>query len=228
MQTAEHMLTQTGTYVIDPAHSRVGFAARYAMVSTVRGSFNSFQGGGYFDIERPESSAGTLTIDASSIDTRHAKRDSHLRSEDLFDVATHPTITFVADSVEQIGVRSYRVEGDLTIKGITNRAMLEVDRTGWLVERDGTQRIGFEGRGVINRRDWDLNWNRVLDGGGVLVADQVTIEFEVTAMKTSHDATTTWGVPPTPSRDEPTPVTDRDLVDGDVSAPATTPEASNA
>jgi polyisoprenoid-binding protein YceI len=226
MQTAENMLTQTGTYVIDPAHSRVGFAVRYAMVSTVRGSFNSFRGGGFFDIERPENSTATLTIATPSIDTRHPDRDAHLRGEDLFDAATHPTITFAADSVEQIGVRTYRVEGDLTIKGITNRVTLEVERSGWLVEPDGTQRIGFEGRGVINRRDWDLTWNRVLETGGVLVADQVTIEFEVTAIKTTHDVTT-WDVPAASTNTEPT-VTELDLHDGDVLRPATTLETSNA
>jgi polyisoprenoid-binding protein YceI len=210
MQTAETMLTQTGTYVIDPAHSRVGFAARYAMVSTVRGSFNSFRGGGFFDIERPESSAATLTIDASSIDTRHPDRDAHLRSEAFLDVITHPAITFAADSVEQIGVRTYRVEGDLTMKGITNRVALEVERSGWRVDPDGTQRIGFEGRAVVDRRNWDLTWNRVLDTGGVLVADEVTIEFEVTAVKTT--------------------ITDFDGLDGDLPLPAmaTTLETSDA
>jgi polyisoprenoid-binding protein YceI len=183
MSTLESTLTQTGTYVIDPALSRIGFAARHAMVTTVRGSFNRFEGGGYFDIERPENSAAVVSIDAASVDTRHPGRDAHLRSEDLLDVASHPSITFSALSVDQVGTRTYRVSGDLTVKGVTRPVVLEVERTGWLVESDGTQRIGFEGRGVINRQDWDVGWNRALDGGGVLVSDHVTLEFEISAVK---------------------------------------------
>lgn len=185
----ESTLTQTGTYVIDPAHSRIGFAVRHAMVSTVRGSFNVFGGGGYFDIERPESSMVTVTIDAASIDTRHPARDAHLRSEDFLDVAAHPTITFSAGSVEQIGRRNYRVVGDLTIRGVTQPVALEVERTGWLVEPDGGQRIGFEGRGVINRKEWGVGWNKVLDAGGVLIADHVTVELEISAVKTGAAST---------------------------------------
>ena len=111
----------------------------------------------------------------------HPGRDAHLRSEDLLDVASHPTITFSAASVDQVGTRTYRVSGDLTVKGVTRPVVLEVERTGWLVESDGTQRIGFEGRGVINRQDWDVGWNRALDVGGVLVSDNVTLEFEISA-----------------------------------------------
>lgn len=185
MQTLESRFTQTGTYVIDPVHSRVGFAARHAMVSTVRGSFNRISGRGYFDIERPESSFVDITIDATSIDTRHPERDAHLRSPDFLDVATHPEITFSGTSVEQIGVRTYRVNGDLTVKGITNPVVIEAQRTGWATQDDDSQRIGFEGRAVINRKDWDVGWNRVLDSGGVLISDHVTVEFEISAVKTT-------------------------------------------
>ena len=187
MQGAESTLTQTGIYVIDPVHSRVGFAARHAMVATVRGSFNTFEGDGYFDIERPESSWADLTVDAASVDTRHDERDAHLRSADFLDAAVHPRITFSAVSIDQIGVRTSRVAGDLTIKGVTKTAVLEAERTGWLVEADGSQRIGFEGRGVINRKDWGLDWNKVLDVGGVLVGDHVTIEFEISAVKAASN-----------------------------------------
>jgi polyisoprenoid-binding protein YceI len=187
MQTADNALTQTGTYVIDPVHSHIGFAARHAMVATVRGSFNNFEGGGYYDIERPESSTVDITIDASSIDTGHVGRDAHLRSVDFFDVTSRPAIGFSAASIDQTGVRSYRVTGDLTIKDITNPVVIEADRTGWVVEPDGTQRVGFEGRAFINRKDWDIGWNQLLDAGGVLMSDHITVEFDISATKSACD-----------------------------------------
>ena len=184
MCRAESLLTQTGTYVIDPEHSRIGFAARHAMVATVRGSFNVFEGAGYFDIERPESSYVELTIDASSVDTRHAERDTHLRSAEFLDVASHPTITFIAVSIDQIGVRTYRVAGDLTIKGVTKPVVLEVERTGWMVDGDGYRRIGFEGRGVINRRDWGIAGNELLDVPTATVTNPNPTATRVGAMAT--------------------------------------------
>lgn len=192
MVAVESAITQTGTYVIDPVHSRIGFAARHAMVAMVRGSFTSFEGGGYFDIERPESSAASVTIDSASVDTRHPDRDAHLRGDDFLDAASHPTITFSTVSVDQIGTTTYRVAGDLTLKGITAPVVFEAERTGWLLERDRNQRIGFEGRGVINRKDWGIGWNKLLDTGGVLVSDHVTVEFEISAVKTVPETTGFW------------------------------------
>src|SRR5215213_5587373 len=109
----------TGIYAIDPAHSRIGFVARHAMVTKVRGSFNEFEGNGYFDAEDPSTSRLELTIQAASIDTRNADRDGHLRSNDFFDMEQYPEITFASTSVEQVDPESYRVTGDLTIKGVT-------------------------------------------------------------------------------------------------------------
>ena len=191
MQTADTLtqtadtLTQTGTYVIDPVHSRVGFAARHAMVTMVRGSFDKFDGSGYFDIERPENSSVAVTIEAASIGTRHRERDAHLRSADFLDVAAHPAITFAATDVDQIGVRTYRVRGDLTIKGITKPVVVEAERTGWVIAPSGTHRVGFEGRTVINRKDWGIGWNKRLDAGGLLVSDDITIEFDISAVKSA-------------------------------------------
>jgi polyisoprenoid-binding protein YceI len=185
MQTAERMLTQTGSYVIDPIHSFIGFATHHAAVAPVRGCFGSFEGIGYFDIERPESSMVDITIEASSIDTRHRERDAHLRSSDFLDVTSHPVITFSATSVDQIGVRSYRVTGDLVIKGITNPVVIEADRTGWVVEPDGSQRVGFEGRAVISRKDWGIGWNQLLDADDALTSDHITVEFDISATKSA-------------------------------------------
>src|SRR5688500_11673137 len=107
MTTATVPTTLTGTYAIDPTHSRIGFVARHAMVTKVRGSFNEFEGSGYFDAENPARSRLRLTIQAASIDTRNADRDGHLRSNDFFDMESYPEITFVSTAVEQVGAENY-------------------------------------------------------------------------------------------------------------------------
>jgi polyisoprenoid-binding protein YceI len=126
--------TPTGTYAIDPTHSRIGFVARHAMVTKVRGSFNEFEGSGYFDAENPASSRLQLTIKAPSIDTRNADRDAHLRSNDFFDMENHPEITFVSSNVEHVDSENYRVTGDLTIKGVTKPVTVDLEYTGAAVD----------------------------------------------------------------------------------------------
>src|SRR5215216_5745164 len=107
----------TGTYTLDPTHTRIGFVARHAMVTKVRGSFNEFEGSGHFDAENPATSQLSLTIEAASIDTRNADRDAHLRSNDFFEMDKHPQIIFTSTGVEKVDDDNYRVAGDLTIKG---------------------------------------------------------------------------------------------------------------
>ena len=184
--TAPH--TATGTYAIDPTHSRIGFVARHAMVTKVRGSFNEFEGTGFFDADRPENSHLELVIQAASIDTRNADRDGHLRSNDFFDMDEYPEITFRSTSVEQTGDAEYRVTGDLTIKGITKPVSVDFDYTGAALDPFGNQRIGLEGTTTINRKDWGVNWNAALETGGVLVSEKVTLEFEVSAVRTGDIA----------------------------------------
>jgi polyisoprenoid-binding protein YceI len=176
--------TLTGTYAIDPGHSRVGFVARHAMVTKVRGSFNEFDGSGYFDAENPARSHLQLTIKADSIDTRNADRDAHLRSNDFFDMATYPEITFASTAVEPADGENYRVTGDLTIKGVTKPVAVDFEFTGSAVDPFGNLRIGLEGRTTVNRKDWGVNWNAALEAGGVLVGEKVTLEFEVSAIRT--------------------------------------------
>jgi polyisoprenoid-binding protein YceI len=180
--------TVTGTYAIDPAHSRIGFVARHAMVTKVRGSFNEFEGSGYFDAEDPASSKLALTIKAESIDTRNADRDGHLRSNDFFDMATYPEITFVSTDIEQTDDDEYRVTGDLTIKGVTKPVTVDFEYTGTALDPFGNTRIGFEGKTTVNRKDWGVNWNAALEAGGVLVSEKVTLEFEVSAIRTADTA----------------------------------------
>ncbi|HVE95311.1 MAG TPA: YceI family protein [Acidimicrobiales bacterium] len=175
--------TLTGTYAIDPTHSRIGFVARHAMVTKVRGSFNEFEGSGYFDAENPAGSNLQLTIQAASIDTRNADRDGHLKSNDFFDMETYPEITFSSTAVEQVEAENYRVTGDLTIKGVTKPVTVDFEYSGTAVDPFGNTRIGLEGKTTVNRKDWGVNWNAALEAGGVLVSEKVTLEFEVSAVR---------------------------------------------
>ena len=176
--------TLTGTYAIDPTHSRIGFVARHAMVTKVRGSFNEFDGSGYFDAENPANSRLALTIQAASIDTRNPDRDGHLKSNDFFDMENYPEITFTSTAVDQVDAENYRVTGDLAIKGVTKPVTVDFEYTGTAVDPYGNTRIGLEGKTTVNRKDWGVNWNAALEAGGVLVSEKVTLEFEVSAIRT--------------------------------------------
>jgi polyisoprenoid-binding protein YceI len=179
--------TAAGTYTIDPSHSRIGFAARHAMVTKVRGSFNEFEGSGYFDAEDPARSHARLTVEAASIDTRSADRDAHLRSNDFFEMETYPQITFASTTVEPVDATTFRVTGDLTIKDVTRPVTFDLEYTGTAVDPFGNRRLGLEGSVVVNRKDWGLTWNAPLDTGGVLVSEKVTLEFEVSAIRADAD-----------------------------------------
>ncbi len=178
------LATLTGTYAIDPDHSRIGFVARHAMVTKVRGAFTEYEGSGHFDAEDPTNSSLELTIQADSIDTGNPDRDGHLRSNDFLDMENHPTITFTSTSVERVDEDVYRVTGDLTIRGETKPVSIDFEYSGAAVDPFGNQRIGFEGRTTINRKDWGVSWNAALETGGVLVSDKVDLEFEVSAIRT--------------------------------------------
>lgn len=178
----EGATTITGTYRIDPVHSRIGFIARHAMVTKLRGSFNSFEGGGYFDADNPGRSHLELRIDAASVDTRNPERDAHLLSSDFLDLATYPTITFQSTSVVAEGDTKYRVLGSLTVRGVTRPVAVDFDYTGTAVDPDGAQRIGFEGNSTITRSEWGVSWNAPLEAGGFLVSDRVRLEFDVSAI----------------------------------------------
>jgi polyisoprenoid-binding protein YceI len=180
--------TVTGTYAIDSAHSRIGFVARHAMVTKVRGSFNEFEGSGWFDAEDPARSHLRLTIKAASIDTRNPDRDAHLRGNDFFDMERHPDITFASTSVEQLNRTTYRVVGDLTIKGVTKPVTVDFEYAGTAVDPFGNRRVGFEGRASVKRKDWGVSWNAALEAGGVLVGEKVALEFEVSAVRVDDAA----------------------------------------
>src|SRR3954451_1995389 len=173
----------TGTYVLDPTHTRIGFVARHAMITKVRGQFTEFEGKAHLDFDNPANSAAELTIQVASVDTHNAQRDGHLRTNDFFDAENYPEITFRSTGVEPIDDEHYRVTGDLTIKGITKPVSVDFEYAGTAVDPFGNTRAGFEGSVQINRRDWGVEWNAPLEAGGVLVSEKVTLEFEVSAIK---------------------------------------------
>lgn len=170
-----------GTYVIDPSHTRVGFVARHAMVTKVRGAFNEVDGKATTD-ENLENASIDVTINTASVDSRNADRDAHLKGDDFFDVEQFPAITFKSTDVQAKG-DDLVVTGDLTIKDVTKPVTIEFDYEGGATDPFGNQRIGFEGKTVVNRSEFGLTWNAALEAGGVLVSDKVTLEFEVSAIR---------------------------------------------
>jgi polyisoprenoid-binding protein YceI len=175
----------SGNYVLDPAHTRIGFVARHAMVTKVRGGFNEFEGSAAFDGTDFTKSTGQLTIQAASIDTRNEQRDAHLRSNDFLAMEEYPQITFVATNVRHAGATTLELTGDLTIRGVTNSVTIPFRFEGAATDPYGNLRVGFEGSTVINRKDYGITWNAALETGGVLVSEKITLEFEVSAIKTA-------------------------------------------
>jgi polyisoprenoid-binding protein YceI len=174
-----------GTYVLDPSHTRIGFVARHAMVTKVRGQFNEYEGSAVVDADDFTKSTAQLTIQAASIDTRNEQRDAHLKSNDFLALEEYPQITFVSTGVRQTGDNSLELTGDLTIKGVTNSITVPFEFEGAATDPFGNLRVGFEGSVVINRKDYGVNWNAALEAGGVLVSEKVTLEFEISAIKSA-------------------------------------------
>ena len=172
----------TGSWTLDPSHTRIGFVARHAMVTKVRGGFNDFEGNVTVADDFAQSTV-EVTIQAASIDTRNADRDAHLRSGDFLELETYPTITFRSTSVRATGDTEFEVTGDLTIKDVTKSVTVPFEFEGAATDPFGNLRAGFEGSVAINRKDYGITWNAALETGGVLVSDKVTLEFEVSAIK---------------------------------------------
>ncbi|WP_299051352.1 YceI family protein [uncultured Nocardioides sp.] len=173
-----------GTYEIDPAHTRIGFVARHAMVTKVRGAFNDVAGTATVGSDLSDARV-EVTIQAASIDTRNEQRDGHLRSNDFLAMDEYPTITFVSTGVTQTGPTGLDITGDLTIKGTTNSVTVPFEFEGGATDPFGNQRVGFEGSVRINRKDFGVTWNAALETGGVLVSENIDLEFEISAIKTA-------------------------------------------
>jgi polyisoprenoid-binding protein YceI len=172
---------QAGTYEIEPSHSAVEFVGRHLMLTKVRGRFAKFSGTITIG-EDPLQSSAHVVIDAASVDTNDQNRDGHLRSGDLLDVEDYPTIEFHSTRLEPLGER-WKLEGDLTIRGVTRPVTLDVIYEGAVVDPWGNYRLGFTASTEINREDWGLTWNVALETGGVLVGKKIQIELAVEAVK---------------------------------------------
>jgi polyisoprenoid-binding protein YceI len=181
-------LDLTGTWDIDPAHTRLGFAARHAMVATVRGGFDVFSGTIVIDQANPAASSAEVEVDAASISTGNEQRDGHLRSAEFLDVEQYPTLTFRSTGAEKVDEDTYKLHGTLTIKGEARPVTLELDFQGSSGDPFGNTRAGFEGKTTINRKDWGLSWNVAIEGGGILVGEKVKIELDVSAIKRATPA----------------------------------------
>ncbi len=182
--TAPALTELTGTYTLDPAHTRIGFVARHAMVTKVRGAFNEFEGTATLDGANPAHSSAQVTISTASIDTRNAQRDEHLRSNDFLAMDEYPQITFSSTGARQVDDSTFELTGDLTIKGVTNPITVPFSFEGAAKDPFGNLRVGFEGAVTINRKDYGITWNAALETGGVLVSEKVTLEFELSLVKT--------------------------------------------
>lgn len=167
-----------GAYKLDTAHTQIQFKVKHLGISTVTGKFNEFDGSFDLDPNNLSSLKANATIRTASIDTANSGRDDHLRSPDFFDAETHPDIKFVSTKVEDLGDEKLRVHGDLTIRGVTKPIVLEGEFTG-AVDFMGTHRAGFTAAGKINRKDFGVSWNKVLDTGGLVVSDEVVIVLEI-------------------------------------------------
>ncbi|MFI1380380.1 YceI family protein [Embleya sp. NPDC020886] len=173
----------TGDYVLDPAHTRIGFVARHAMVTKVRGAFHQFEGTAHLDGADPGKSTGRVVIKTQSIDTGVEQRDQHLRTNDFLDAPNFPDITFRTTEVEQKSETDYRVTGDLTVKDTTKPVAIDFEYTGNAVDPQGNLRVGLEGSVTISRKEFGVTWNAALEGGGVLVGDKIVLQFDISAVK---------------------------------------------
>ncbi|MCK5362656.1 MAG: YceI family protein [Gammaproteobacteria bacterium] len=170
---------EAANYTIDKTHSAVTFKVKHMMVSNVRGAFTDFEGSFSFDADAPENSSAQVDIQVASVNTADEKRDEHLRSPEFFDAATHPVMSFKSTKLVSDGDNEYTLYGDLTLHGVTRPVELELEFIGTVNDPWGNVRSGFEAEGEINRKDFDINFSKTLDGGGLMVGDKVKIELEI-------------------------------------------------
>ena len=182
--TSPSTLIPTGTWTVDPAHSKVGFAVKHMGIATVRGEFTDFQGA--LEIgEDPSTLKVYGTVKADSVDTNEPQRDDHLRSPDFFDAARFPEISFESTSIEALDDEEFRITGELTIHGETNEIVLHADVQGTDVDPWGNERVGLEVSGQLSRGDYGMKFNQALGSGNMLVADKVKLALDISAVKQS-------------------------------------------
>jgi len=167
-------------YAIDNAHSTASFKIKH-LVSKVAGSFKDFSGTFTFDEKNPKSFKGSFSIKADSIFTNEAKRDEHLKSADFFDTAKFPTLTFVAKELKSVGGKKYKLSGDFTMHGVTKAVTFDTEYLGAGKDPWGNDKVGFSATTRINRKDFGMVWNKVLDNGGILLGEEVEIDVQIEA-----------------------------------------------
>ncbi|MFE6161193.1 YceI family protein [Streptomyces sp. NPDC056486] len=173
----------TGQWTIDRPHSRIGFSVRHAMVTTVRGAFADYDSSLYFDGARPSESRAEIVIKVASVDSGVEQRDTHLIGADFFDARRHPEMTFRSTSTVHEGGETFRMVGELTIRGITRPVELQLDYLGSVVDPFGFERAGFDGTTTIDRTDWGLVYNQRLEQGGAMVSEKVRLQFDISAIR---------------------------------------------
>jgi polyisoprenoid-binding protein YceI len=171
------------SWQFDAGHTHIGFTGRHLMVSTVRGEFEKFSGTVEFDEYDLTRSKAEIQIEAASVTTHNAQRDEHFRSADFFDVAQYPSITFKSKRVIMQDAHHGQLIGDLTIRNITREVVLEGEYSGVSQSPWNTYSAGFSLRGKVNRKDWGLNWNMVLAGGGLVAGDEITLAIDLELTK---------------------------------------------
>jgi polyisoprenoid-binding protein YceI len=170
------------TWQLDDIHSQIGFSVKHMMVSTVRGRFKSYRGALAIDPADFARSTFEGEIDVASVDTGNAQRDDHLRTGDFFDAANHPTIRFKSTGIEPSGGGEYVVRGDLTMRGVTRPVELQVEFHGTSKNHHGKTVAGITARGAIHRKDFGVNYNALLEAGGVAISEVVKVEIDAEAV----------------------------------------------
>jgi len=176
-------LLATQRFVVDPAHSKVQFSVRHMMITQVPGQFRTFSGFIELDEKDLTRSKAQGTIEVKSIDTNNEKRDAHLRSPDFFDADRYPQISFRTTRIIPLGDNRYKVFGELTIKNVTKEVELEVEYYGKIVDPMKKERIGFHAEGKINRKEFNILWDKRMDNGGLVVGDEVKIILDIEAIR---------------------------------------------
>jgi polyisoprenoid-binding protein YceI len=182
MSTSTSTVVPTGTWAVDPAHSKVGFAVKHMGIATVRGEFTEFEG--TLEVGDDLSSAKAHgTVKVASVDTNEDQRDAHLRSPDFFNGDEHPELTFTSTAIEPVDEETFKITGDLTLHGITKPITLTAEVQGTDTDPWGNDRVGLEVTGQLSRGDYDMKFNQALGSGNMLVADKVKLSLDISAVK---------------------------------------------
>lgn len=184
MSTTTQTLIPTGTWVVDPSHSQVGFSVKHMGIANVRGTFGQYEGTLQIGQDLASSRAYGKVV-TTSVDTGQAMRDDHLRGPDFFEVDTYPELSFESTKIEQVDDETYHITGNLSMHGVTKEIRLEAIVDGTDVDPQGNERVGLEVVGQLSRGDWDMTFNAALGSGNMMVSDKVKLTLDISAVKQS-------------------------------------------